>query len=163
MVTMIAAMSKNRILGIDNKLPWHLPADLKRFKNLTTGHGMIMGRKTFESLGSKCLPNRWHFVLSSTSNQTPVWENEFLCKGSNPSLLLQEAKKTCEHVFIIGGAQVFDLFLNETSSIELTLIHRFYDGDTLMPVFEDTFQKISESFQSEGPIDYSFCRYERKN
>ena len=130
----IAAMSLNRVIGHGNKIPWHLPEDFKWFKKMTTGQVVVMGRKTFESIG-KPLPNRTTLVLSRSAQQIP---------GVRVISELSEidlARETRE-VFICGGAQVYARALPLCSDLYLTLVKREVEGDVLFPPFEHLFTPV---------------------
>jgi dihydrofolate reductase len=146
----IVAMSRNRVIGKDNKLPWHLPEDLRWFKKLTTGNVIVMGRKTWESLG-KPLPNRENIVLSRSSG--PI-------TGVRTIRALSEVDPTTDprEYFIIGGAQIFQAHLRDCSDIYLTLVKRDVEGDVFLPPFEDEF-KLIETLQDTS--EFSILHYKR--
>src|SRR5688572_4556343 len=121
MIYHVVAMAQNRVIGKDNKLPWHFKADLQKFKDLTMGQTLIMGRKTFESIG-KPLPGRENFVLSRGSSEERKDVRTF--KSLDAAL---KAVKT-PHAYIIGGAEVFRQSFNRIDGIYLTLIHKPYEG-----------------------------------
>src|SRR5688572_24314058 len=126
-ISLIVAMAENRVIGRNNQLPWHLPADLKHFKSLTTGHSVIMGRKTFESMG-KPLPNRRNIVITRQAN--------FRADGVDTAHSLEEAislAKGDAEIFVIGGAEVFRDALNGADRLYLTLIHATIEGDVFFP------------------------------
>ena len=125
-ITIVVARAQNGTIGKDNTLPWHIPADLKRFKALTMGSAMIMGRRTFESLPG-LLPGRRHIVL--TRDRT--WQAEGAEAAHDPDQALEIAGEGA--VSVIGGAEVFGLFLPLASRIELTEVLADYDGDIAMP------------------------------
>ena len=131
----IAAMSLNRVIGAGNRIPWHLPEDFKWFKQTTTGHVIVMGRKTFESIG-KPLPNRTTVVLSRSGRAIPGVETirslEEL-RPDRPGL----AGRT---IFICGGARLYEQTLPRCSDLYLTLVKREVEGDTFFPPFEHLFQ-----------------------
>src|SRR5512143_2535787 len=133
----IAAMSLNRVIGAGNKIPWHLPEDFKWFKQLTTGQVIVMGRKTFESIG-KPLPNRTTIVL--TRSPAPI---EGVRTASNldqlQSLLPEFVGR---ELFICGGAQVYEQALPLCSDLYLTLVKRNVEGDIFFPAFEDQFELL---------------------
>jgi dihydrofolate reductase len=132
----IAAMSENRVIGRGSQIPWHLAEDFKWFKKMTTGQIIVMGRKTFESIG-KPLPDRETIVLS---------RSQFSCPGVRTVSDLNEldpAKETRE-VFICGGAQIYRQALPLCSDLYLTLVKRVVEGDALFPPFEDRFEVIGE-------------------
>ena len=128
----IAAMSQNRVIGNRLKIPWHLSEDFKWFKKMTTGQIVVMGRKTFESIG-KPLPNRLTIVLTRTQRSIP---------GVQTVADLNEIDldRTTRTVFICGGAQVYEQALPLCSDLYLTLVKRVVDGDTFFPRFEDRFE-----------------------
>lgn len=123
-ISMIVAMTEDGIIGDDNRLIWHLPDDLKRFRNITMGHSIIMGRKTHESIG-KALSGRKNIVLTKSSK---IYPN---CETANS---LEQALEMCPQgdVFIIGGAQIYNLFMTLVSKAHVTLVHGKYDGDAFL-------------------------------
>jgi dihydrofolate reductase len=127
MVIIIAAAAENNALGKDNQLLWHLPDDFKRFKQLTTGHYIIMGRKTFESF-PKPLPNRTHVVISRQKNYRP--EGCIVVESIEDALAAVPVE---EDVFIIGGGEIYRQSLELTDKIELTRVHANFDADTFFP------------------------------
>lgn len=140
MITMIAAAGENNELGVDNGLLWHLPHDFKRFKELTTGHNIIMGRKTFESF-PKPLPNRTHIVITRNKNYNK--------NGAVTVHSVKEALKTAEkdsQPFIIGGGEIYKKGLPFAEKIELTRVHgTFGNADTFFPEFsKEQWKLISE-------------------
>jgi dihydrofolate reductase len=128
----IAAMSQNRVIGAGNKIPWHLPEDFKWFKKMTTGHIIVMGRKTFESIG-KPLPNRETIVLSRGQFQYPGVR-------TIPDLSQIDPSRETREIFICGGAQIYAHALPLCSDLYLTLVKRTVQGDAFFPQFEDRFQ-----------------------
>ena len=132
----IAAMSLNRVIGAGNRIPWHLPEDFKWFKQTTTGHVLVMGRKTFESIG-RPLPNRTTFVLSRSAWSHPGVE-------TIRSLDEIAARTGDRQVFICGGAQVYAQALPLCDELWLTLVRRTVDGDAFFPPFEDQFALAEE-------------------
>lgn len=129
----VAAMTPQRVIGANNQLPWHYPEDLRWFKELTAGHTVIMGRKTFESLG-KPLPRRRNLVLSRAHDFAPEGVEVF----AGPRSLLA-ALAADEQAFVIGGCQIYAALLPFTREIYLTRLRREYPGDTWFPPFEDEF------------------------
>src|SRR5438105_13764101 len=135
----IAAMSRDRVIGAGNKIPWHLPEDFKWFKKMTTGQVIIMGRKTFESIG-KPLPNRITIVLTNSKTQIPdvrIISSLSELNSTGPDL-------TGRDFFICGGAQLYAQGLPLCSDLFLTLVKRNVEGDTFFPRFEDDFVLIEE-------------------
>jgi len=135
----IAAMSLNRVIGVANRIPWHLPEDFKWFKKMTTGQVIVMGRKTFESIG-KPLPNRTTIVLTRSSE--PIAGVRTISgldqiDRADPCLVGRE-------IYICGGAQLYQEALPLCSDLYLTLVQRVVEGDTLFPPFEDEFKLLEE-------------------
>lgn len=134
---LIVAVAENRVIGVDNKMPWHIPADLKYFKKITMGKPLLMGRKTFESLG-KPLPGRPHIVISrDRSFQYPgievrhsLEEGFELAKATAESMGLEE-------FMLIGGANLYQQLLPKVDRMYLTLIHARYEGDAFFPSYDD--------------------------
>lgn len=137
----IVAMSSNRVIGRDGKLPWHLPADLKFFKRTTMGHPILMGRKTFESIG-KPLPGRRNIILSRTM---PPHEGIEVIRD-----ITELAAPKNETVFLIGGAQLFDTLMPQCAGVYLTWIEKAYDGDTILAPFEHLFGEPKVIERGEG-------------
>ncbi|MDX3775052.1 type 3 dihydrofolate reductase [Chromatiaceae bacterium AAb-1] len=160
-ISMIAAMANNRVIGLDNKMPWHLPADLKHFKAVTTGKPVIMGRKTFESIG-RPLPGRRNIVISrqQAPADTPVeWVSDI-------ELALQRAAGS-EEVMIIGGAEIYRQCLPLASRLYLTLIDTDVAGDTCFPEYQSvaTWRLLEEQrFQPDdnNPYFYRFITLEKQ-
>jgi len=158
-LSIIAAMSANRVIGSHNDLPWRLPADWKRFKSLTMGHHLIMGRKTFESIGQP-LPGRTTVVVTHQTGYAP---EEVLVAHSVEQALQMAAGD--DEVFVAGGAQIYQQMFPRADRLYLTSIHEEFEGDTDFPEFEESdWQLISE--ESHEPDEknlypYTFSIYER--
>jgi len=157
----IVAMSENRTIGKDNKLPWHLPADLKHFKEITTGHYIVMGRKTFESIG-KSLPNRTNVVLSRDS--------QFIAPGCHVVNTIETAidmarKDQQAEIFIIGGAEIYRQLLPKINRLYLTVVHAEVEGDAWFPELSpNEWREVSrEQHQADekNAYAYSFITMER--
>jgi dihydrofolate reductase len=169
-IVLIAAMDDNQLIGVDNTLPWKLSADLKRFKSLTMGHTIVMGRKTFESLG-RPLPGRRHICLSraAANNQlTPDerWpEQVFWCGDLSAALglLQQEQNDTNSTLYIIGGAKIYAQALELADALEVTHIRASFTGDAFFPAFTDRFEKKQQEHGSENGLNYEFARYEKRS
>lgn len=142
----VVAMARNRIIGKQNKLPWHFPADLKRFKNLTMGQTIIMGRKTFESIG-KPLPGRENFVL--TRHLSGKEEQEHLLFFDNIDHAFRSVQT--EKGFVIGGADLYSQTLSRVNGIYLTKIDAEYEGDAYYPVIPNHFELQSEETIQNDP------------
>ncbi|MEG3123499.1 dihydrofolate reductase [Sphingomonas sp. GB1N7] len=154
MITFILARADNGVIGIDGKLPWHLPADLKRFKALTMGKPMIMGRKTFESFPSP-LPGRRHIVLTRDAAWSAV--------GAEVVHAIEDAMALAgEDATVIGGAEIFALFLLRADRIELTEVHAAPQGDAHVPPFTGWQEVARQDMPDEGDRPaYSFVTLER--
>jgi len=133
-ISAIIATSLNYTIGKDGKLPWHLPKDLQRFKNLTYGHHIIMGRNTFESIG-RILPNRKNIIISTTLNYSD-YQNENIKVFENISTALKFVLEKRDYPFIIGGEQILRTALPFIDKIYLTQVKEYIDGDTKFPIQE---------------------------
>lgn len=163
MLSIIVAKAQNNIIGKDNKLLWHIPEDLKRFKDITTGHTIIMGRKTFESLG-RILPNRKHIVFT----QNPDFKvNDENVKVVHSMLEIQEYIESKEENFVIGGAMIYNLLMPYVNKMYVTELHKDFEGDAFFPkINSDIWKEISREKgknTEENNLDYDFVIYERKN
>ena len=136
-------MSLNRVIGSGNKIPWHLPEDFKWFKKLTAGHVLVMGRKTFESIG-KPLPNRTTIVVSRSPDPLPGVQKVNDLAQIDPGA----PEFAGRELFICGGAQIYHQALPLCSDLFLTLVNRVVEGDTFFPQFEDQFVLAEETFNS---------------
>lgn len=158
-LTMIAAAAENNALGKDNDLVWHLPDDFKRFKNLTSGHHIIMGRKTFESF-PKPLPNRTHVVITRQDDYTA---NGAVIVNSLDKAL--EIAKDDPQPFIIGGGEIYSLALGKADKIELTRVHGEFEADAFFPEVDPAQWKLiaSDFHPEDDRHDYAFTylTYER--
>ena len=163
MITIIAAIAKNNALGLNNDLIWHLPADLKRFKRITTGHHILMGRNTYESIG-KPLPNRTTIII--TRNEEYKKENCLIANSLEEAL---EMSKNESDIFIIGGAQIYKYAMenNLVDALDITLVHKDFDADVFFPeIDKDIWQEVKrEDFiaDEKNKFDFSFIRYQKKN
>lgn len=158
MIKIIAAMSKNRVIGDSNSLIWSLPNDLKRFKQLTTGQTVIMGRKTYESIG-RPLPNRRNIIITRDENYEAIGCE--IVNSLEEALLLSG-----EDCFIIGGGEIYKQSLPIADKIYLTLIQEDFKGDTSFPELGDDWVKISREdheADEKNPHKYSFIEYEKYN
>jgi dihydrofolate reductase len=160
MIIMIAAVAENNALGKNNDLLWHLPSDFKRFKELTSGHHIIMGRKTFESF-PKPLPNRTHIIISRQKNYHPegciVVEN------------LEKAIAICpknEDSFIIGGGEIYSQSIPLADELDVTRVHHSFEADVYFPEIDsEIWELTSETFNPKDEkhlYDYTFQKYTRK-
>lgn len=162
MLSIIVAVAENNVIGKDNKLIWHLPEDLKRFKKLTTGHTIIMGRKTFESLG-RILPNRKHVILCNDMELNIEDENVEVLEDIS---MLKQYIDSTEENFVIGGATIYKLLLPYANKIYLTLIHEKFEGDVFFPEIKEKDWKVIETEKGlkdeKNPYDYEYITYTRE-
>jgi dihydrofolate reductase len=161
MLTIIAAVSENNALGKDNQLLWHLPEDFKRFKTLTSGHYIIMGRKTFESF-PKPLPNRTHIIITRQIDyQAP--------DGCVVVSSLEKAMELCpanEEAFVIGGGEIYQQSLDVVDKIDITRVHTTIDADTFFPEIDTNIWKlVFEEFHPKDEkhvFDFTFLTYVKR-
>ncbi|WP_096436735.1 dihydrofolate reductase [Alteribacter populi] len=160
MISMIAAMDENNLIGVNNELPWSLPNDLAFFKRVTTGHTVVMGRKTYESIG-KALPNRRNVVISRNTR--------FQAEGVEVVTDLEDVKNLAsqnEEIMILGGQKIFEQLMEDTDRLYITRVHHSFDGDTYFPSFSEQEWEITETY--EGKVDdrnqfpHTFYVYDRK-
>ena len=160
MIIMIAAVAENNALGKNNELVWHLPNDFKRFKSLTTGHHIIMGRKTFESF-PKPLPDRVHIVISRQENYKP--EGCIVVDSIEKAIALCPEK---DDSYVIGGGEIYNLALPFTDIIELTKVHHSFDADAFFPKINKSewiLVEAEENYKDEKHLyDYTYETYIRK-
>ncbi len=159
-LSIIVAMAKNRTIGVNNTLPWRCPEDLKHFKTLTMGHHMIMGRKTFDSIG-KALPGRITVVVTR--------DRALKIEGCIVTHSLQEAIAACagdEETFIVGGADIYSQSLQLADTLYITEIQQDVEGDAHFPAFEqNAWKEIAREVRSQEipqPLNYHFVTYQRK-
>jgi dihydrofolate reductase len=163
-LTAIAAMAKNRVIGANGDLPWRIPEDFKFFKDKTTGHIMIMGRKTFESLGGP-LPNRLHVVITRQKDFDPDGAHVFSTIGDALEFCSEQTDSGAwpEEVFIIGGGDIYRQMLDSTDRIYLTEIQKEFEGDTKFPEFSaDDFEEVARTHRTQ-PVPFDFVTYERRS
>jgi len=154
-------MDKNRGIGIRNQLPWHLPEDLRHFKNTTNGHSIVMGRKTYESIG-KPLPDRQNYVLSNNSSLS--LPSEVIV--TDPSVILSKFQgHDNPEVFIIGGSAIYDYFLPYADKLYVTELDEVFECDAYFPLFSlDEWEQTKKVKGIEcGEFDYYFTLYERRH
>ena len=160
-ITLLVAMARNRVIGRRGALPWHLPEDLRRFKRRTDGHVVIMGRRTFESLGGP-LPNRRAIVITR--------RRDYDVPGATPAHSLDEALETArawgeQEVFVLGGAAIYALALPLADRLEITVVHAEVEGDTYFPEFDLAAWTLTDDDHREAderhPHAFSFRCYER--
>lgn len=161
MITIVVAMGHNNVIGADNQLLWHLPRDLKHFKNLTSGHPIIMGRKTYESIG-RPLPNRTNIVVSQREN----WFEEGILIVGTIKEALKFAQRIDKDIFILGGGSIYQQTLDKADRLEVTLVDVNIEGDTFFPEIDTrVWEKIAEVAYDKdeaNPYNLSFQTFERR-
>ena len=160
-ISIIAAIAENNVIGKDNDLIWYISEDLKRFKALTSGHPIIMGRKTYESLPFKPLPKRKNIVISNNSNLN--------FDGAIVVNTPEEALQNCndeDEVFICGGASIYEYFLPKANKMYLTEVHFEFEGDTFFPDYKTEEWRIEKKSDEQkdvkSDLTYKFVDYVRK-
>ncbi|MEI4802102.1 dihydrofolate reductase [Bacillus sp. NPDC077411] len=161
MISLLVAMDKNRLIGKDNQLPWHLPADLAYFKKVTMGHPIIMGRKTFESIG-RPLPGRTNIILTRNQN--------YEMEGCEVIHSIDDVKKMDEQMneelFVIGGAEIFKEVLPFADRLYITQIEEVFEGDTFFPEINyNEWEEISATqgvTDEKNPYTYAYHVYDRR-
>lgn len=160
MTTIVVAMGKKNEIGFQNQLLWHLPKDLKHFKELTSGHPIIMGRKTFESIG-KPLPNRTNIVISKRKD----WFQEGVLIVGSIKEALKFSKKIDEKIFIIGGGTIYEQTMDFTDILEVTVVETEREADTYFPKIDPKiWKKVSEichEADEKNNLPFCFITYER--
>jgi len=153
-ISLIAAMSRNHVIGKNNSLPWNLPADMKRFRELTLNKPVVMGRKTFESIG-RPLPKRQNLILTKDRN--------FRAEGCIAVHSVKEAIEAAEkEIMIIGGSQIYELFLPFADKMYLTIIEKDFEGDAYFPEFDSReWKETSRTSQEDNGLSFSFVDFER--
>ena len=162
MLKILVAFDENRVIGKNNTLIWHLPADLKRFKTLTTGHVIIMGRKTFESIG-KPLPNRTSIVIS---RQADLQIDGAIIAHSVEEAILKAKSITREDIYIVGGAEIYALSLPLADQVLVTQLHDIFEGDAYFPEIPTETFEVTEKERGitdeKNAYQYSYITYTRK-
>jgi dihydrofolate reductase len=159
---MIAAVAENDALGKDNTLLWHLPDDFKRFKAITTGHTIIMGRKTFESF-PKPLPNRPHIIITRDRSYTTSYPECTVVHSLDEALDLADKQ---ELVFIIGGGEIYTQAMSVCNILEITRVHETYEADTFFPPIDpELWQLLKEEYHpsdEKHAVPFSYLTYKRR-
>jgi dihydrofolate reductase len=164
-ISLIVAASSNNVIGKNNQLLWHLPIDLKFFKNTTWAMPVIMGRKTFESVGSKPLPGRFNIVISRQNGLTSEYDNVWFASTINEAI--EKAKTTnANEIFIAGGAQVYEQSMSIANRMYITRVHAELDGDAFFPAFNDEEWALinNKHFEADEKHAWSFSiqQWDRK-
>jgi len=155
-------MASNRVIGLDNKMPWHLSADLKKFKSITMGSPILMGRKTYESIG-RPLPGRTNMIISRNLD----YQQDGCLVFNDLKTAFKKAAENTDEIFIIGGSDLYQAILPMADTIYLTLINRDFEGDTFFPEIdlnewsEVTREDIKDD--PDTPFSYSFLKLEKTN
>jgi len=159
MISLIVAHDENNVIGLNNAMPWHLPGDLAYFKRTTMGKPMIMGRKTFESIG-KPLPGRTNIVITRDEK----YAREGIVIVHSLEEALAQAKKESEEIMIIGGEQIFRMTLSMADRLYVTKIEKQYEGDTFFPSYDEEWQVVSQSEVNvtDDGLRFTYLVYERK-
>ena len=159
MISYIVAHDPNLVIGKDNQLPWHLPGDLAYFKKQTMGKAMVMGRKTFESIG-RPLPGRLNIVVT----RNPEYQAEGAVVVNSVDEAISRAEDYAPEVMVIGGAGLFDELMERADRLYITLIRKPFDGDTYFPDYKEGGVLVSQSeeHESDDGIRYDYRIYERK-
>jgi len=149
MISLIVAMTETRVIGVDNRLPWNIPEDLKRFKKITSGHPIVMGRKTYESIG-RPLPHRTNIVV--TRERAYRVEGGAVVHGFEEALDWARRSPGAEEIFVIGGSELFRQALPIAHRIYLTEVHWPFEGDTFFPDFpEHDYTQVSREALCQNP------------
>jgi dihydrofolate reductase len=162
MISFVVAMDENGLIGKNNQIPWHLPDDLKRFKKITMGHSIVMGRKTFDSIG-KPLPGRENIVLTRNKNAQLPGCTVFYSEDE----LIDYCRKFKDEIFVIGGSGLFQMFSPYVDRLYITRIYETFEGDVYFPEMDLSTFEIIESEKGpkdeKNPFDYEYILYERKS
>ncbi|WP_391209212.1 dihydrofolate reductase [Psychrobacillus sp. L4] len=160
MISLIVAHDANRVIGLDNKMPWHIPGDLAYFKNKTMNKAMIMGRKTYESIG-RVLPGRKNIIITRNPSYQVV--------GAEIVSTIEEALKLAEsfheEVMVIGGEQIFKAILPKADRLYITFIQNAFEGDTFFPLYSEdewVLVEVSKDMQTDDGIKYAYLIYEKR-
>lgn len=161
-ISLIVAMSSNRAIGLANQMPWHLSADLKRFKQLTMGYPILMGRKTFESI-ARPLPGRTNIVVS----RNPAYRPEGCIVVDTVEAAINQACQLADEVFVIGGSTLYEATLPIADTLYITQINRDFNGDTFFPDFDwNRWSEIAREDVVDDPkvsFTYSFLKLQKNS
>lgn len=160
-ISIIVAMASNRVIGLNNKMPWHLPADLKRFRKITMGSPILMGRKTFESIG-RPLPGRTNIIIS----RNPAYKQDGCLVINDLETAIKTGCQMAGEIFIIGGSDLYQALLPVADTLYITKIDKNFEGNTFFPEINpaDWLEMEREDIRNdtEAGFDYSFIRLRRK-
>jgi len=160
-ISIIVAMASNRVIGLNNRMPWHLSADLKKFKQMTMGSPILMGRNTFESIG-RPLPGRTNIIIS----KNPAYRQDGCLVFNDIDTALAAACQNAEEIFVIGGSKLYETMLARADTFYLTQIKKAFDGDTFFPEWrgDDWLEVEREDIDDDPdvPFSYSFLKLEKR-
>ncbi len=161
-ISLIVAMASNRVIGLNNKMPWHLSADLKKFKSITMGSPILMGRKTYESIG-RPLPGRTNMIISRNLD----YQQEGCLVFNDLKTAFKKAAESTDEIFIIGGSDLYKAILPMADTLYLTLINRDFEGDTFFPEIDlNEWSEVTREDIKDDPdtaFSYSFLKLEKTN
>ncbi len=166
-ISIIAAMDEKRGIGKNNKIPWHISEDFKRFKTLTSGHPIIMGRKTWDSLPIKPLPNRYNIVITQNTKYKIPDTNVMVMQSLEEAIkkaqeiLKQVQEDNLKEIFVIGGGQIFEQALPLADKLYLTIIDKTFDADTFFPDYSKFKKVVFEESHEGGEYKYKFQELKR--
>lgn len=155
MISLMVAHDPNRVIGLNNDLPWHIPEDLQYFKKTTMGKAMVMGRKTYESIG-RPLPGRLSIVVTRDHAYEAV---DGVIVVHDLQIAIERAKEYAEEVMIIGGAEIFELTIDFADRLYITEIHEQFVGDTFFPSYAEGWSKVSETDTMKSKTGTTFSYY----
>jgi dihydrofolate reductase len=159
-ISLIVAMARNRVIGLDNQMPWHLSADLKRFKQITLGSPIVMGRKTFESIG-RPLPGRTNIIIS----RNPAYKPDGCLVVNNTETALKVGCQNAENIFVIGGSTLYQALLPVADTLYITQINKAFHGDTFFPQIDSHHwtEAAREDIDDDPDVtfSYSFLKLEK--
>jgi len=150
-ISLIVAMASNRVIGLNNQMPWHLSADLKRFKKITLGSPIVMGRKTFESIG-RPLPGRTNIIIS----RNPIYKQQGCLVVNDVETGLRMGCQIANEIFVIGGSELYEALLPVADTLYITLINKQFPGDTLFPKIDANHWTETEREDISNDPDVSF-------
>lgn len=163
LISQIVAISENRVIAIEGKLPWHLPADLKYFKDTTWGHHILMGRKNYEAEG-RILKGRTNIIITRRENYKVNGAYVFSTIEKGIEFARQNGEK---ELFVVGGGEIYKQTLSQTDKLYITVVHKTFDGDTFYPEIDaKDWNKISERMyiaDDKNPVDHTYFIYEKVN
>jgi dihydrofolate reductase len=163
-ISLIVAMGENRVIGSNGNIPWHLPADFKHFKELTMGHPIVMGRKTFESIG-KPLPGRVNIVITRDADY--LRDGTTMVNSPDAALAAAVVAPGADEMFVIGGAEIYKIFLSRAERIYLTQVHGAFEGDVFFPELGEGEWRLISSEENKkdehNAFDFTYLVYERKS